>query len=314
MTVRVFPDGKYLMQFRSQGDKKDIYDNDFKLPLEGDWTSEITKKENSNNETIHIISTEAFLLGKTIFHPSSEGPSPVRHPINIKKINKIFSTSYGLKKVFEGRRINRKYPLLAQAIADGLADSTNNLVETEIIMYCLRMGMNDLEKTNQLESLLKERILNHFKGVFSKAEEEENLFRVLGNNNNSNEGSFILPIELIRTQFSPFELLLPPNFIEKCIKAMGPYIDEANITIKLRDDTFKFAGILPGLITESNADSIANDTLWWSFNAEDFINDDYIIEAASIVYHPKRIQIAIIAGSLLTLSALFFISRKRKSQ
>jgi hypothetical protein len=92
---------------------------------------------------------------------------------------------------------------------------------------------------------------------------------------------------------------------------MNPYIEEANITVNLHDDTFKFSGTLPGAITHTNADSISNDTLWWTFNYEHFLNDDYVIEAASIVYHPNNIQKAIIAGALILLIGLILIFKKR---
>ena len=32
ITVNVFPDGAYHMKFHSEGDKKDIFDQDFPLP------------------------------------------------------------------------------------------------------------------------------------------------------------------------------------------------------------------------------------------------------------------------------------------
>ena len=123
---------------------------------------------------------------------------------------------------------------------------------------------------------------------------------------------FALPMELIETNFRPFLADLPKNFIQECMDAMAPYIDEANVTVNLNDDTFKFVGILPGVITRTNADSIFNDTLLWIFNYEDFLNDDYIIEAASIIYHPKRIQIAIVIGALAALVGLISISRRRR--
>ena len=61
-------------------------------------------------------------------------------------------------------------------MADVGTDSTDKVVETEIIMYCLKMGMDDLEGVNELKSLLKERIIKHFRGVFFKAEYAGNLF------------------------------------------------------------------------------------------------------------------------------------------
>ena len=95
---------------------------------------------------------------------------------------------------------------------------------------------------------------------------------------------------------------------------MKPYIKEANITVELHDDTFKFAGVLPGLITKSNSDSVKNDTLWWIFSADDFLNDDYMIEAASVIYYPKRVQLIVVIVAGVLLLTLFIYYRKRKSR
>jgi len=103
------------------------------------------------------------------------------------------------------------------------------------------------------------------------------------------------------------------SFVDKCIQEMKPYIKEANITLELHDDTFKFIGLLPGVIIKSNADSIFNDTLWWAFTADNFLNDDYMIEAASVIYHPKRIQLTIVVISVMLLLILSIKYIKRKS-
>ena len=298
------------MQMRSEGDENDILNDDFVLPRENNWTAEATEEEKpDSDETIFILETQALLRGKTIFHPKNEGPFPQRHPINVEKVEHFFSTTYELNKTFKGRLVNQKYPLLAQAMADASTDSIYKQVESEIIMYCLKTAMKQIE----IEELLKDRILNHFRGVFYKAEEEGKLLQVLDGSKNSSDQKFFLPENLIRTNLIPFESLLPSNFADNCIEKMKPYIKEANITVELHDDTFKFTGVLPGLITRSNADSIISDTLWWVFNADDFLNDDYMIEAASIIYYPKRIQLTIVVITAVLLLIIFINYKKRKS-
>jgi len=310
ISVRVFPNGEYFMKIQSEGDKKDILNDDFILPNNNGWTAEISERKNpDNDETIFILETKALLNGKTIFHPKKEGPHLQRHPINVKKKDRFFSTTYELNKVFKGRRVHQKYPLLAQAMVDASTDSTYGEVLSEIIMYCLSAAMENIE----IEELLKERILNHFKGVFYKAMEEGTLLQVLESSKAIKTAKFELPEKMIRTNFIPFESLLPLNFADMCLQKMKPYIKEANITLELHDDTFKFKGVLPGVIIRSNADSILNDTLWWAFTADNFLNDDYLIEAASVIYHPKRIQLTIVVISAMLLLILSIKYIKRKS-
>lgn len=314
ITVRVFPDGKYLMQFRSEGDEKDIYDRDFSLPAGGKWASDIVQKgDKESGETVHIITSQAILKGATTFHDANKGPAPQRHPIVVEKTSYLFSTQYTLNKTFKGRGIHNKYPLLSKAMSDTGKEDLNEKVETEIIMYCLKMGLENLKDDHELDNLLIERIINHFRGVFYKAEEAGNLFGILDESNAGGNESFVLPAQLIETNFRPFSKDLPEGFADICMAAMMPFVSEANITVKLHDDSFKFAGVLPGVITASNADSVSNDTLWWTFGSDAFIHDDYVIEAASIVYHPKRVQMAVVFGAIGILLGLVFISKRRKS-
>ena len=310
ISVRVFPSGEYLMRIQSEGDRKDILNDDFILPNSKGWETQISeKKKPDSDETIFSLETTALLNGKTIFHPKEEGPHLQRHPINVKKKDRFFSTTYELNKVFKGRRVHQKYPLLAQAMDDASTDSTYGEVLSEIIMYCLSAAMENIE----IEEILKERILNHFRGVFYKAMEEGTLLQILESAQTVSPAKFELPEKMIRTNFIPFESLLPLSFVDKCIQEMKPYIKEANITLELHDDTFKFIGLLPGVIIKSNADSIFNDTLWWAFTADNFLNDDYMIEAASVIYHPKRIQLTIVVISVMLLLILSIKYIKRKS-
>ena len=309
ISVRVFSSGEYLMKLRSEGDEKDVYNDDFVLPKDNNWSVEAKEKESPDGtETIFILETQAMLVGETIFYPEDKDPSPQRHPINVKKIDHFFSTTYEMNKIFKGRQVSQKYPLLAQAMSNAGTDSIYEKVESEIIMYCLSAALEQI----QIEELLKDRILNHFRGVFYKAEEEGKLLQILDDSRSMNDEKFSLPEKLIRANFIPFEPLLSSNFVDSCISEMKPYIKEANITVELHDDTFKFAGVLPGLITKSNADSVKNDTLWWVFNADDFLNDDYIIEAASVIYYPKRVQLTIVVITGILLLILFISYMKRK--
>ena len=310
ITVSVFPDGAYHMKFHSEGDKKDIYDQDFPIPTNDPWLHEIQESE---DDSIHIITSQSVLSGLTVFHPIDEGPGVQRHPIIVKKEEKLFSTSYNLLKIFKGRGVSKKYPLLSEAMNNISSDSIDLLVETEIIMHCLKMGMEDIRGEFAIKELTEKRILNHFRGVFYKAEEQGNLFGILNNPSEEIKNEFLLPKTLIKTNFKPFIDILPNNYISSCLIAMEPYINEANITLGLNDDTFKFACTLPGRISYSNADSISNDTLWWSFSSEEFLDEDFTIEAASIIYSSARIQRIIVAGALIILLGLILISKQRKN-
>ena len=120
-----------------------------------------------------------------------------------------------------------------------------------------------------------------------------------------------LPENFIRSNFQPFKDMLPDGYIDSSLIGMLPRIEEANSTIKLNDDTFKLIGTLPGTVFMSNSDSVYSDTLLWSFDLKDFTNDSYKVEAASIIYYPKKIQKAILVGTIIILFVLFLIAKRK---
>ena len=87
--------------------------------------------------------------------------------------------------------------------------------------------------------------------------------------------------------------------------------DELKITLELEGDNFDFELILPGLLDSTNADSTYGDTLYWAFNLDDFMNDDYIMMAESSIKHPIRKNIFIIILGILAV--LLLINRYRKN-
>lgn len=311
ISVTIIPDGRYHVKIESQGDERDIKDKDFNLPSSSNWSvEEFQKQDIDSDETIFVRSAESLLSGRNFLGDNGELGS-LRYPISVEKKKGIFSDTYTLIQIFEGRNIDKKYPMLSKSLLNPGNNKLENRVQTEIIMYCLRRSMKDVSTDQNVEALLQERILNHFNGVFFKAEEEGKLFDLLNEGNEEKVEFLNLPEKLVRTNFKPFVDLLPRNFIDNCINRMRDYLYEANVTIQLNDDTFKFVGTLPGVVFSSNADSISSDSLWWIFDLKDFMNESFTIEAASVVYYPQKIQQTIVLGALVILIVLFFIAKRK---
>ena len=95
---------------------------------------------------------------------------------------------------------------------------------------------------------------------------------------------------MLQTALSPFLQQLPLDFIQKMSLAMEPFAEEICVTDGLKDDHFQFSLVLPGMITETNADSVEGDTLKWAFGLADFLNDDKVIFSKSIIYSQTRFQ------------------------
>ena len=79
--------------------------------------------------------------------------------------------------------------------------------------------------------------------------------------------------------------------------------DELYITLDLVDDNFSLQAILPGVLEYTNADSLAGDTLIWSFQIEDYMNEDFNFRATSGINYPNRQM----WGGIIFLSLIIFI-------
>ena len=94
-----------------------------------------------------------------------------------------------------------------------------------------------------------------------------------------------------------------PNIYNEMDSIFKTLEDELQITLDLIDDNFEFQLILPGILEHTNTDSLAGDTLFWSFQLEDYMNEDYIMTAQSGISYPSRKKLGTII--MLILVVLF---------
>ena len=88
--------------------------------------------------------------------------------------------------------------------------------------------------------------------------------------------------------------------------------DELRITLDLDGDDFDFQIIIPGILESTNADTITGDTLSWSFDLTDFMNEDYVMTAKSSKIYPARQKAGIVL--FIILGFLFIGIRMRKKR
>ena len=103
------------------------------------------------------------------------------------------------------------------------------------------------------------------------------------------------------------------NCFGKLIKCVlfHKYEKEARITVDLIDDIFVFFVVLPGILVETNADSILNDTLLWRFSGVKFADNDFKLIAKSTIYHKSRYHwTMIIIMLIITFTTIYWISSK----
>lgn len=296
ISVRVLPDGHYTMQFHSKGDSSDVFNRDFPHPEGPGWTQSVSS-EQEDETIIWTVVTGGIRSGTGHFPDSSDSPVPLRHTIDVEKTDGWIATSYNLRYTYRGRSAYLKYPEFAKQATGVAHDSTKWIGEA--LHYIVSSALNDLQD-NPLYTLsdqFLERLQNHSKGYFAHIQEED-LFEELDHT-------------FLRRAFRPFLKELPDGFVAALQKSMDPHEQELRLTSDLSDDEFTFNLFLPGTVTSANADTIVGDTLRWSFNLKEFVNDDYRIEASSIVYSPTRVQAVILIVTAMVLLGLWFLSRRK---
>ena len=299
VTIRVLPDGRYTMKFVTKGDSTDVFDDDFPHPFGSNWTTHI-ETETKDEETTWMMETSGLLSGPVAFSAGENSPVQLAHPIDVKRTAGWIGTRYSVIQFFKGREVFRKYPKFGDSLGNSEGDSTEWVGEA--LYYIGTAAINDLQEdsTTMLENILAERLENYIRGYVDRKNFTE-LYSI------GDKASLFVDDVL-----QPFLTQLPENYPAAYQNAVNHYSKEMHITGQLRDDQFKFQIFLPGIVISTNADSIAGDTLLWTFGLKDFLNDDYILEAQSIVYSKKRIQFLIIAVTLLVLIiAIILIKFKR---
>lgn len=297
ITVHVHPDGQYSMLFRTKGDSTDVFDSDFPHPSGPEWSTHISKEVNNETDVWTMLTT-GMISGSYIFTSRSDSLTSLQHPIQVIKKEGYFATRYILRNVFVGRQVYRKYPAFAQSLQQSDEDSTRWL--EDVFIYMTTQGLKDLQKDPEttINDELADRIENHIRNTMVRIGQKD-LFEELENK-----------LSFIDQMLRPFSKDLPIGYVTLLSNATDVYEEELKLTNDLHDDQFEYRAMMPGVISWTNADTMIQDTLFWSFGLQKFLNDDHIIEASSVVYSSQRIQTAVIIIAVLFLTVLYFTYRR----
>ncbi len=291
---QVAPDGSYQIEYKAHGDKGDLIDFDFTLPSGKKWTINSTLDEleaESYDYTARRDFKRNEIFQKTFYNGDSlYFESLLKHPIKVKHSNWFFWETYLFEGRFMGRMIESKYPLVGEFLKD-TEDPPDGWMR-EALEYLLTETINqsDIEWNTRpiITAELKNWIDTNLQSVNdSTLFEEMDYYK--------NQG-----IDIIMQPASP-DLYNDMDSIFKTLE------DELHITLDLIDDNFSLQLILPGILESTNADSLAGDTLFWSFHLEDYMNDDYIFSAFSGISYPARQKWGVI---ILLFLFVFFIGMK----
>lgn len=296
--VQVHPNGRYNINFITKGDSTDVFNHDFPHPAGPVWITNVEKTPGEDDD-IWVMKTSGMANGALLFTAREDSLTALQHPLQVERKEGYFTMRYTLRNVFKGRQVYRKYPAFGRSLQESDKDSTRWL--DEALYYMCTAAISDLQNDPEtsINSDLSERVLNHIHNTLARVSQKD-LFEELVNKQN-----------FIDQMLKPFNNDLPQGYGTLLNKSTDEYEEELRLTSNLQDDQFQYRVLMPGAVTSTNADTIINDTLMWSFGLQQYINDDYVIEAASIVYPPQRIQIAILISAVLVLVILYLAYKRR---
>ena len=154
-----------------------------------------------------------------------------------------------------GRMVESKYPLVEEFLKD-IENPPNDWMK-DALEYLLIETMNQSNIEWNTRPIITAELKNWF-DTDLKEVNDSTLFEEMDYYKN-------LGLDIIMQPASP-DLYNDMDSIFKTLE------DELYITLDLIDDNFSFQLVLPGLLESTNADSLAGDTLFWSFYLEDYNN------------------------------------------
>jgi hypothetical protein len=296
----VSPDGSYKVEYKGHGDKNDLTDFDFPLPTSGKWTINSTL-ENTEAESYDYTAHRLFKRNEyfpTTFYngDSIYFESLLKHPIKVKHYNWFFRESFSFDVEIGGRNVSSKYPKVEQFILDTENPPMGWLKEA--LVYLLTETLNQAEMEWNTRPIIAAELLNW----------KNNELEILSDSTLLEEIDYYknIGLDIIMQPASP-DLY---NEMDSIFKSLE---DELTITLDLIDDSFSFQLILPGILEYTNSDSSASDTLFWSFELQDYMNENFVMRANSSINYPGRQKAGLFIGFTTILIFLGLRRRKRLS-
>ena len=293
----VSPDGSYKVEYKGHGDKNDLTDFDFPLPTSGKWTINSTL-ENTEAESYDYTAHRLFKRNEyfpTTFYngDSIYFESLLKHPIKVKHYNWFFRESFSFDVKIGGRNVSSKYPKVEQFILDTENPPMGWLKEA--LVYLLTETLNQAEMEWNTRPIIAAELLNW----------KNNELEILSDSTLLEEIDYYknIGLDIIMQPASP-------NLYNEMDSIFKSLEDELTITLDLMDDSFSFQLILPGILEYTNADSSASDTLFWSFELKDYMNENFVMRANSSINYPDRQKAGLFIG--FTTILIFWGLRRRK--
>ena len=141
-----------------------------------------------------------------------------------------------------------------------------------------------------------QRLVNHFRNTFARIQSLANLEQMQNDR-----------VNYIINTLKPFQV--DASFSETLADGMTIHEEYLQTSLDLDDDSFEIKILMPGQVVSTNSSSLNQDTLVWSFGLDSLLNNEFILQAESVIYDIENTEKIIILGVfiLLILFSLFLI-------
>ena len=285
--IQLHPDGQTYMRFHSQGDSTDIWNDDFQHPFtERNWSTRTSQKIR-NGDSIWVRNTDG-LIRDSIFVYIPKNPSGLSFKLKRWKIRNRFSSNHHFEMTFAGRQIKSDYPLLYQAILSEKMDSLHWLPEALTVI--IDKSLRDLisEPVTIKNQQWNQRLVNHFRNTFARIQSLANLEQMQNDR-----------VNYIINTLKPFQV--DASFSETLADGMTIHEEYLQTSLDLDDDSFEIKVLMPGQVVSTNSSSLNQDTLVWSFGLDSLLNNEFILQAESVIYDTENTEKIIILGVFILL-------------
>ncbi|MBN2347772.1 MAG: hypothetical protein JXJ22_02975 [Bacteroidales bacterium] len=350
ITTRVHSDGSLERIITVKGDSGEIFSGSLMVPVDSSWDITTSWEDAPDKEwgkkkryvysarkvfnNVHQLNAE-FAGDSGIF-------SRITPYVDIHKRFKWFFTYIGYKETYPAY-----FPFTGIPYSDYLSeyelqvfldsDRENYIYIPEKDSFLLRENATNIPVLSQADSMKVKKVLENiesrfsswqgeaivkeFESIVNKIFEEESQFKNLALDFPAVHDSLVNVISAEEPDYWDAEKL-----IQLCSKWMGDTLLIKMYTLHVEDfetfnkklkkeiypfDQYESEVILPGLLTNSNSDTIQGNTLIWKYSFTDFYIKDFIMQAESRILNSWALVVTGILTVLIFFLIIFRLIKKR---
>lgn len=302
-TTRVHPDGSFERTVTLRGDSSEVISGTFPVPSDSTW-SIVKKNEGTEGEKKFVLTAEkTFRNARDLnaeLKQKKDSVLQVQISIVLNKRFRWFNTFYAYREIYKAST-----PYLAVPISDYLTPK-------ELELYCqmvdtlkkdtlgIEKKINEWGGSNIMENFY--RVLFHEAEIIKDpaltpqtiAAKREDLFYAIRRDSSLDLGKNERILQILEKVYKTKSVRKLSGAIERSAKE---FIRNEEFLMRMESDSYTNQIIMPGIILDTNAQTVDGNKAVWKFTGRRFIWADYEMRVESRVVNRWAIYVS--AGLLL---------------